>query len=654
MGTASLLSGAALSLAPIRKEFHRYIPTVIGALMMGLYGVLALKSGRAGVYSAGVSSLFDFGLRSGPLQGFFIVVISLIAFAASVYSTGYMESTRNRTVVGFFFNLFVLSMYAVVLAGNILTFLVAWETMSVISYFLVTAERDDRASHAGLVYAVMTHVGTAFIVAAFFLLYRYTGSMDFALMKESAGLIPSGARDIIFLFAMVGFGTKAGVMPLHIWLPQAHPEAPSNVSALMSAVMIKTGIYGLLLVVMDILGGGPEWWGLVVLVAGAVSSALGVMYALMEHDMKRLLAYHSVENIGIILLGLGASMVFKSHSMPSLAALALVAALYHTVNHAVFKGLLFFGAGSVHRATRTKNMEEMGGLLKAMPFTGLFFLAGSVSICALPPFNGFVSEWLTYQALLLGFTAPSMAIKVLAPLGGAALALTGALASACFVKAFGISFLGSARSAHAEGVRESSPPMVAGMGILAVCCLLLGVFPGTLTATMSPVVALLTGHDGLVAGVGYVGVAETMSSLSPGAILLTALALGAAALLFLRAVGGRKRVAMADSWDCGMPGLSPRMQYSATAFTHPIKLIFKRIYLPRRRLHIKYILEPYFVESIRYIGEITPFFEQYLYGPATGLVRRAAWAVRHIQSGSLRLYLGYILVTLMVLLVFGM
>ena len=277
----------------------------------------------------------------------------------------------------------------------------------------------------------------------------------------------------------------------------------------MSGVMIKTGIYGFIRISMDVLGHGPEWWGITIIVIGAVSSVIGVLYALMEHDIKKLLAYHSIENIGIILLGIGSSMMFGSNGMYALSAIALIAGLYHTLNHAIFKGLLFLGAGSMVHATHTKNMEDMGGLIKSMPYTGLFFLVGSVSICALPPFNGFVSEWLTYQALLLGFNAPSITAKIISPLGGAALALTGALAAACFVKAFGISFLGVPRSRHSQDAKESSASMIVGMAILAALCLFAGVFPGTVVSVVSPAVVSLTGSDGNISQNGFLSVSQT-------------------------------------------------------------------------------------------------------------------------------------------------
>lgn len=630
-----------------------YILSCLGSLSLAIFSLYLLIAGPVSFSSIPLSSIYEFSFGGDAISGFFILVISLLVLSVSIYSAGYTKDMNSRGLMGFLFNLFVLSMYGVVLSQNIITFLILWETMSIVSYFLVTFDRTEASSKAGLIYAVMTHIGTAFIIVLFLILYSQTGSMNFADMRLLSKAIDQPVKDMLFVFAMIGFGTKAGLIPLHTWLPRAHPAAPSNISSLMSGVMIKTGIYGIIRIVLDLLGGGPEWWGITVLVIGAVSSVLGVMYALMEHDLKRLLAYHSVENIGIILLGIGASMIFKTYGLYNLAAIGLIAGLYHVLNHAIFKGLLFLGAGSVMHATHIKNMEEMGGLLKKMPYTGLFFLIGSISICGLPPFNGFVSEWLTYQSLLLGARTPSIVSKIISPLGGAALALTGALAAACFVKAFGISFLGMPRSRHAEEAKEQSSSMVAGMAILAILCLIFGIFPGLVITTISPVSFLITGSYGVMTEKGFVIVNESLAGLSPFVLLFAMIVMALSAMVFIGSVGGKRSIVYGDSWDCGIPSLTPRMQYTATAFTKPIRLIFKRIYLPRRELRVSYIVKPFFVKSIEYSGEIVPFFEHYIYEPSVSFIKRAAQRLRLLQSGSLHLYLGYILITLILLLIFG-
>ncbi|GBE41611.1 hydrogenase-4 component B [bacterium BMS3Bbin09] len=653
-GISCFLIAAIISILPLQKiKRYTYIISSIGSLGFGLFALSIIFSAPSKLYTLNISSAFDFVFYGDALSGFFLLAISVLAFAVSIYSVGYTKDMKNPGAAGVLYNFFILSMYAVVLSGNIITFLISWETMSLLSYFLVTLQRDEESARAGLIYAVMTHAGTAFIIALFLVLYTQTGSMDLAEIKLYASHIPDTLKNLIFIFSIIGFGTKAGIIPLHTWLPRAHPAAPSNISALMSGVMIKTGIYGFIRINLDILQQSPEWWGITVIVIGAVSCIIGMLYALMEYDMKRLLAYCSVENIGVIFLGIGAAMMLKSNGLYTASSIALAAALYHTLNHAVFKGLLFLGTGSVMHATHTKNMEKMGGLLKSMPYTGLFFLIGSVSICALPPFNGFVSEWLTYQSLLSGFNSVSIASKIAAPLGAAALALTGALAAACFVKAFGISFLGMPRSSHAEDVKESSASMITGMGVLALLCLVLGIFPGLTLRVISPAVFSYTGAGIMPTGAGFLHIGGSLSDLSPAAILISIIIMFITTVIFIFIAGGKRKISYGDSWDCGIKALTPRMQYTATGFTKPLRMIFRKIYLPKRDLNISYIVKPFFLSSIKYSGEITPFLEVYIYRPLTSLIRGAARRVSILQSGSLHLYLGYILATLILLLIFG-
>src|SRR5947208_8298679 len=366
--------------------------------------------------------------------------------------------------------------------------------MALTAYFLVSFEHEKTETrNAGVLYFIMSHIGTGCLILGFLLLFQAAGDYDFDSFRSLGQKMSAGRRDAAFLLFLFGFGVKAGIVPLHIWLPEAHPVAPSNVSALLSGVLIKTGIYGLTRVLFDFLGTPPNWWGVTVLSIGTISAVLGVLYALMEHDLKRLLAYHSIENIGIILMGLGAALMFLHSGHPVLATLALIAGMYHTINHASFKGLLFLGAGAVLHSAHTRNMEEMGGLAKRMPRTALFFLAGAVAISALPPLNGFVSEWLTYQSLLQGYAATTSLIRLMFPLGAAMLALTGALAAACFVKAFGITFLAQPRSEHAKQAHEASLTMLLGQGFLTAVCVFLGLCPAIFLTFFDPVTKQLTG-----------------------------------------------------------------------------------------------------------------------------------------------------------------
>src|ERR1039458_1741686 len=348
-----------------------------------------------------------FAVRLDALSAFFLLLVSLLGFAISIYSLGYAKGffgRKNVGVLGAFFNLLVLATTLVVVADNVWLFLMGWELMALTAYCLVSFEHEESETRrAGVLYFIMSHLDAGCIILGFALLFQASGDYSFASLHDIGAQMAPGKRDAAFLLFLVGFGIKAGIVPFHICLPAAHPVAPSNVSAFMSGVLIKTGIYGFIRVGFDFLGTPPLWWGVTVLTVGTVSAVLGVLYALMEHDLKRLLAYHSIENIGIILMGLGAALMFRHTGHPLLATLGLIAGLYHTINHASFKGLLFLGAGAVLHATGTRNMEELGGLIKRMPQTAFFFLVGAVAISALPPLNGFVSEWLTYQALLRGF-----------------------------------------------------------------------------------------------------------------------------------------------------------------------------------------------------------------------------------------------------------
>ncbi|MGH7186096.1 MAG: proton-conducting transporter membrane subunit, partial [Pseudomonadota bacterium] len=377
-------------------------------------------------------------------------------------------------------------------AGNVYTFLVGWEGMALTSFLLVLG--DGAATprrHAAILYLVMTHVASVFVTASFFLIARDSGSTDFAAMS-GAEMSPAIAS-LAFLLALAGFGTKAGLIPAHIWLPRAHPVAPSHVSALMSGVMTKVAVYGFVRIVFDLVGDPAWWWGAVVMVLGAITALLGVLHALMQHDLKRLLAYHTVENIGIIFIGLGLALAFQANGLIAAAALGLTAALFHVLNHSLFKSLLFFGAGAVLSSTGTRDMERLGGLIHVMPWTAGLFILGSVAISALPPLNGFVSEWLTLQAIFASPDLPQWVLRFAAPAVGAMLALSAALAATCFVKACGIVLLGRPRSAAAAAAREADGYQLAAMGALGALCVLAGLAPGVVIDGLAAPVALLTG-----------------------------------------------------------------------------------------------------------------------------------------------------------------
>jgi hydrogenase-4 component B len=629
---------------------------VVGALAGVALGTVCLATGVAPSLAAPVLPLAGLALRVDGLSALFLVVVGLVGATAAVYGYGYSAAYEGRAalrLLGAMLNVLLLSLSVQVIADNALTFLVAWEAMSLSAYAMVLTEHDRpgtvRAAHW---YIALMHASFAALVAAFLLLSAGDPTGSFAGMRE-ATLAP-GVRDAVFLLALLGFGAKAGLVPLHIWLPMAHPVAPSHVSALMSGVVIKMGVYGFVRVVIDVLGGGPAWWGGVVLGVGAVSALLGVLYALMEHDLKRLLAFHSVENIGIIFIGIGAGMMFQSFGLPALAALGIVAGLYHTVNHACFKALLFLGAGAVLHATGTRNMEELGGLIRRMPRTALFFLVGACAISALPPLNGFASEWLVFQTLLGGSAIPQPEIAVIMPIAVAMLALTSGLAAACFVKAFGITFLAIPRSAAAEGAHEAPLSMQSGMAALVAACVGLGLGPALVVPVLG---STLTGFHGLApATVAFSlalplrapGLVGQMSPLLLAAGLALIVGLTLCALRVLGAERGRR---VSDTWGCGRIGQTPRQQYTATAFAEPLRRVFAELYRPTQDLSIDFHPDSrYFVQSIDYRSEIHPWFERALYGPLVSAFRAAARRVRRLQAGSVHLYLVYMTVALLVLL----
>ena len=627
-------------------------------IILGVAGLLTPEPFTASVPST--LPLLTFAIRLDSLASFFVLTISLVSLAASIYAFGYVTEFYGRasiSLLGSLLNGFLLSMTLVVLADNGFFFLIVWELMSLFSYFLVVTEHEKSdVRYAGLFYLIMTHVGTAFIMLTFLIFFQADGSFSFEAFRHQEQRLPEGMRTLAFLLALIGFGTKAGIVPLHVWLPYAHPAAPSHISALMSGVMIKTAIYALIRVYFDFFGGHfPWWWGFVVLVIGAVSALLGVMYALMEHDLKSLLAYHSVENIGIILLGIGAGMIFQTYGLAEFAALGLLAGLYHTINHAVFKALLFFGAGSLLYATHTRNMEEYGGLLRRMPWTGAFFLIGAVSIAALPPTNGFVSEWLVFQSLFLSFQLPSIFLKLILPLAAAMLALTGVLALACFAKAFGISFLALPRSTHARHAAEVPVSMRAGMALLALVCIVLGLAPMVVVPLLDRVVAPFVNvsiESKVLAldGWALAPVNTDFSSLSPPVLALLLVVLSLLALGLVVAFGGLMRMRHYKTWGCGI-NLTPRMEYTATGFVQPIKRVFTTIYQPTVKLETEFLEESrYFAKRRRFEFHIEPLFQKYLYDPVVAGFTTIAEQLRVIQAGSLHLYLAYIFVTLIVLL----
>ncbi len=603
-----------------------------------------------------------FHIRLDPLAGFFLTVIGLLSSFVSLYSAGYLKGFsghRPVTRLVVFYCLFLAGMFMVVLADDALFFLIAWEVMAAASYFLVMFE-DERAENrrAALLYLVVAHVGAIAILLSFGVMagiatgFESFSGYTFDAMRQATFPLPWATA--AFLLAFFGFAAKAGMVPLHVWLPEAHPVAPSNVSALMSGVMLKTALYGIIRITFDLLRVYPWWWGAIVLCLGIVSAVMGILYALMEKDLKRLLAYSSVENIGLILVGIGLSMVFSSFGLPILASLALTAALYHVLNHAMFKGLLFMGAGAVLHATHERNMERMGGLIHRMPWTAALFLVGCVSIAALPPFNGFVSEWLLFQAFLLSPSLPSPLMKLFMPLGAALLALTAALAAATFVKAFGVSFLGQWRGQSQHVVHEADWSMRSGMILAASACLLLGIFPTVLIDWMDVVPEKLVGGRLAMSATAsgwmwLTPVASERASYSGVLVFAGAILVYGIVYIVLHVRPGR--IQRGPVWDCGFERLTNRMQYNATSFAMPLRRIFgfvanikETVTLAPQSAHAA------FPKKIHYHLRIRDHFWNVLYMPIVGVSFWLARKVGRLQQGRIQSYLIYSFLTILVLL----
>ncbi len=531
-------------------------------------------------------------------------------------------------------------MTLVVIARNGILFLMAWEVMALASFFLVTFE-DEQASvrQAGWIYLVATHIGTAFLLALFILLGRERGSLDFDQFTVSAG------PGLLFLLAVIGFGTKAGFMPLHVWLPEAHPAAPTHVSALMSGVMIKTGIYGLVRM-LTVLGPPPLWWGWVLCGIGLGSGILGVLFALAQSDLKRVLAYSSVENIGVIALGLGLGVIGVSVGDPSLAVLGLAGGLLHVLNHALFKGLLFLGAGAVMHGAGTRELSRLGGLLKRMPWTGGAFLVGAVAIAGLPPLNGFVSEFLIYLSafhgtMALSRTAVSPALAVIA-----GLALIGGLAAASFTNTFGMVFLGEPRTERSARAHEVGPAMRSSLVFLAAGCVLAAVLAPWLLLTLVPVLVSVT----------TLSAAVVAAELAPVVHALSLVVLGSGGLVLVLAglVGVRwrllahRQVTEHVTWDCGYAQPTPRMQYTASSFAQPLTSVFHGLLRTRTRLSAIHGLFPQRAALTRETDDLS---QAWLYQPLFAGLNRLFASLRWVQHGRVHLYVLYIAVTLVVLLV---
>ncbi|MBK8534234.1 MAG: hydrogenase 4 subunit B [Candidatus Competibacteraceae bacterium] len=593
--------------------------------------------------------------RLDALSAFFLIVVNLGGAVASLFALGYGQHEKAPERVLPFFPAFLAGMNLVLLADDAYAFLGCWELMSLTSWALVMAHHQEPANaRAGYLYLVMACFGALALLLAFGLLAGTSGGYDFATIR--AGTVTPGFAGLVLALALLGAGSKAGLVPLHVWLPLAHPAAPSHVSALMSGVMTKVAVYGFIRIVFDLLGEPVLWWwGGVVLALGGITAVLGVLYALMQHDLKRLLAYHTVENIGIIFIGLGLALAFQANQMYASAALALTAALFHVLNHSLFKSLLFLGTGAVLTATGERDMERLGGLIHPMPWTALAFLIGAAAISALPPLNGFVSEWLTFQAILISPELPQWLLKFLVPAIGAALALSAALAAACFVKAFGITFLGRPRSPAAAQAQETDRYSLAALFTLAALCLLAGILPGLVVDGLAPVVGLLNGGARLTAQhsqpwLTLVPIVDVKSSYN-GLLVLLFMALSGtgAAFLIHRLASNKSR--RGPPWDCGFPDANPAFQYTASSFAQPIRRVFGSVvFQARERI---FMPPPGDLRPARLEVKLRDPVWEHGYAPIAAAVVALSGRFNHFQYLTIRRYLSLVFGVL-VLLLLGM
>ena len=639
----AIASGMPGAILPRESRAGERIATVL----MVLAGILGVGGGIRAIVAPSLTGITlawsvpggALSIRVDGISAMFAIQVFAISALGSIYGLGYWSQSdhpHNGRKLRLFYGLMTAGMATLAVARNAILFLAGWEIMALAAFLTITTEDEERpVREVGYLYIVATRVSTLALFAMFALLFGATGAFDF----DTGGMVArSSTGTAIFLLAVFGFGLKAGIMPLHIWLPGAHANAPSHVSAVMSGVLIKMGIYGLVRVTAGF-ANPPLWWGVVVLAMGVISGVLGVAFAIGQHDIKRLLAYHSVENIGIIWMGLGLALIGRTMDQPVLVVLGLAGALLHVWNHGLFKALLFLSAGSVIHATGTREIDQLGGLQKRMPWTALFFLVGAVAICGLPPLNGFVSELLVYLGFFRSVAMHAGRWWLMAAFAAPALALVGALAVACFVKVFGAVFLGVERSRHAARAHEAPRSMTGPMAVLAACCLFIGLGPVFIAPVLDrAVTAWAPGsatHLASAAPLGWISVSGA----------------GLAVALLCAAVWLKRRAPAPDSaltWDCGYAAPSPRMQYTSSSFAQIIVRIFS--FALRPKVHDAHPHGPFPKPAgfHSHVGDAV--LDEAVYPSARGVGRAFLW-MRWIQRGTVHLYLAYILLTLIVMLV---
>ncbi len=645
------LAGLALQRSPHRICGIIFPLGALASLLLVVTAFFALGDpAQTHVLAMGLPDL-PFHLRLDALSAFFLLLLGAASFGISLYASGYFRSMDGKTLglLCLEYHFFLVGMALVLLADDAYMFMVAWETMALSSYFLVTTDHNiPDIRKAGYLYLLIAHVGAIAILLCFGVMQggNGIGAYTFDAMR-GAQLDPFWAS-AAFLLALFGFGAKAGVLPLHVWLPEAHPAAPSPVSALMSGVMLKTAIYGILRVTFDLLQTQIWWWGVLALGLGLMTAVFGVMFAAVQGDMKRLLAYSSIENIGLLLVGIGLTIIFHVYGKDALAALSLTATLYHSLNHAMFKSLLFIGTGSILHATGERNMGRLGGLIHHMPWAAVLMLVGVLAISGLPPLNGFVSEWLMLQAFLLSPGLPNSYINMLVPVAAAVLALAAALAAYVMVKFYGVIFLGQSREQNLHHAHDAGSWERFGMGWLALACVVLGLAPVFVIQHTDFVSLSLLGAGLGNAASNWVFLAPVdtaRASYSPMYFLLAVLGVMLLTTILVRHFyHGRLR--RGPAWDCGYPAQTSRMQDTAEGFGQPIRRIFEPFFRIEREVPSPFDTHP------RYHGQSEDRLWFILYQPIVRLTEKLSSLVSLLQHGRIHLYLTYTFVTLVVLLVF--
>ncbi|XHH09692.1 MAG: proton-conducting transporter membrane subunit [Candidatus Bathyarchaeia archaeon] len=630
-GLAVFIIGAILAIATAKLNNNNpritslIISCFASILLLAFAIEVILNNSTVSAFSYQITALFELSFKIDRLAGFFVALVSVVSLAVEIYSIKYLEHLHGegrKNLLVFLMNFFIVSMILVIASSSMFSFLFFWETMALTSFLLVMVEYEKQETlKAGMFYFVMTHLSTVFLLFAFLFLYVTTGTFNIQPITAQP-LIAS----VAFVFLFLGFGIKAGIIPFHKWLPYAHPASPSNISALMSGVMLKVAIYGLIrfLLLLPL----ESWWGMLILVMGTLSALLGVIYALKEHDLKKMLAYSSIENVGIILVGVGLYVIFTVYGFPDIALLALLGSLFHSFNHAVFKSLLFMTTGAVLNSTETKNIEEMGGLIKRMPTTALLFLVGAVSISALPPFNGFISELMIFQVFLQSSVLGNPFLVLLLIVALSVFAFTSALAAACFVKAFGISFLALPRSLKAKAAKEAPRVLLIGPAVLAVLCVGLGVFSYQLFQLL-----------------GYT--LQMPNMLLIGSLLAMFYVFAWAALRYKASLMER----VSETWGCGITTQTSCMEYSASGFSEPIVTILKTIFRTEKKSQREFYDNN---QSVFKTGKaeikLMKFFEEYLYLPIAEFVRKVSLKVNSLQRGDVDLHIAYAFVIIVIFL----